>query len=77
MPTVFVKIAVAVDPEGKWNAVGFSNEGTLGAPEAMEFAVEGVGDGEARYWLTAILHVPEETEVVARTVEPDTSKQLS
>ena len=70
MPTVFVKVAVAVDPAGKWSASGWSKDGTLGAEEAMDIAAECVGDGEARYWITAILHVPETKTIIARTVEP-------
>lgn len=71
MATVFVKIAVAVDPEGKWNAVGWSEEGALVGADCMDAALAGLGDGsgEARYWVTAVLHVPE-TEAVEGKVEP-------
>lgn len=37
----------------------------------MDFAVEVLGDGEARYWLTAELPLPEISEVPAK-VEPST-----
>lgn len=64
--TVTVRIAVAVDPSGAWNAYG---GGSLKDKDAMEFAVEVLGDGEARFWLTAELPVPEIAEVPA-CVEP-------
>lgn len=66
--TVQVRIAVAVDPTGMWNAYG---GGTLKDKDAMEFAVEVLADGEARYWLTAELPVPEIADVPA-TVEQAT-----
>jgi hypothetical protein len=62
MPDVQVRIAVAVDAKGHWNAVGWS---AATGDEAMEAAVEIVGDGEARYWLTATLPVPEAQTVRA------------
>lgn len=62
------RLAVAVDPTGAWNACG---GGTLKPEDAMDFAVEVLGDGEARYWLTAELPLPEISEVPAK-VEPST-----
>jgi len=60
MATVLVKIAVAVDGSGKWNASGYSlPDSSFANEEAMSIAVEGVDDGEARYWVTAVLRVPE------------------
>jgi hypothetical protein len=59
MATVFVKIAVAVDAKGKWNACGWSAPGKLISDDAMGIAVEGVGEGEARYYVTAVLQVPD------------------
>lgn len=63
--TVKVRIAVAVDPTGCWNSAG---GGSLSDSDAMEFAAEVLETGEAHFWLTAELPVPEVTEVAA-TVE--------
>jgi hypothetical protein len=65
MPDVQVRIAVAVDPKGRWNAMGWSE---AKGDDAMDSAIEIVGDGEARYWLTATLPVPE-----AQTVRAEVS----
>lgn len=57
MATVKVRIAVAVDDTGNWNACGWKN-----APndaEKMDLCVESLNDGEARYWLEAELALPE------------------
>jgi hypothetical protein len=67
MPDVQVRIAVAVGPDGKWNASGWS-EGGIAA--MMDIAVDGVDAGEARYWLTATLPVPE-----AQTVRAEVEAQ--
>jgi anti-sigma factor RsiW len=64
--TVKIRIAVAVDPTGDWNAYG---GGSMKDKDAMEFATEVLADGETRFWLTAELPVPEVAEVVA-SVEP-------
>lgn len=72
MATIVVKIAVAVDPSGKWNAAGWSQIDSQFPDEAacMDAAIEGLGegDGEARYWVTAVLRVPE-TEPVEGMAE--------
>ena len=60
---VEVRVAVGVEPTGKWNAFGWAG-GT--DSEKMELAVEPLDPGEARYWLTATLPVPAEVEVVAQ-----------
>ena len=59
MKTVKVRIAVAVDPDGKWSAYGCP-----GADETdMDIAVDAVAPGEARYWVTAELPIPAEIDV--------------
>ena len=58
--TVTVRIAVAVDTRGVWNAVGAS---TIDDGVAMDLAAEAVADGEARYWVTATLPIPEPQEI--------------
>ena len=48
--TVKVKIAVAVDPAGKWNASGFQMvTGATSVEQAMDLAIDGVGEGEDRF----------------------------
>lgn len=54
--TVRVRIAVAVDPTGRWNSCGWD---TGSDPEKMEFAAENMGEGESLFWLEADLPVPE------------------
>ena len=64
---VKVRVALAVDPNGYWNATGWGG-GRLGTPpeaEVMGLAVEAVEDGEARYWLEAEVEVPEVPVVAA------------
>ena len=57
---VKVVVAVAVDGKGGWNACGWSPSG--GKPiqrlSMMDMAIEGVEDGEARYYLEAELDMP-------------------
>lgn len=55
---VIVKIAVAVDPKGHWNASGWSLDGQDHSNSAMDVAVDGVADAEARFWITTVLPVP-------------------
>lgn len=62
MKTIKVRIAVAVDPDGDWNSCGSKS---LSEDEAMELAGEPLSEGEARYWVTAELRVPEIAEVAA------------
>lgn len=59
---VKVRVAVAVDPTGHWNATGWrgAKDGQM-----MELAVETVEDGEARYFLEAELEVPDVPVVAA------------
>lgn len=60
--TVRVKVAVAVDKNGKWVASGHAN-----TPDEMNMAscIDFVDPGEAHYWLTADLPIPEEMTVEA------------
>ncbi|MBS7812305.1 hypothetical protein [Roseococcus pinisoli] len=59
---VEVRVAIAVDPTGNWNSNGWKDaEGSA----AMDNAIEGVSDGEARYWLTAVLPIPKAPEIKA------------
>ncbi len=59
MKTVKVRVAVAVDPSGKWSAAGWSREdGTPDEGAAMDVVLESVDEGEARYWIEAELPLP-------------------
>jgi hypothetical protein len=64
MAKVKVRIAVAVGPNGEWNAMGWSS-GEASDSEKMSLCVEPIDPGEARYWLEAELDVPEEPTVQA------------
>jgi hypothetical protein len=60
MKTVKVRIAVAVDPSGDWSASGWlKRDGKVAEGEAMDIAIDGVNEGEARYWVEAELPIPE------------------
>jgi len=72
MPKVKVRIAVAVDPSGKWNACGWRKDnGDTAGEDAMDCTVDMVGSGEARYWVEAELDVPEVSVVSANNVEKE------
>lgn len=63
-----VRIAVAVDPHGNWNACGWH---CGDEKDMMEAAIDGVEDGEACYWLVAELDIPETREIEA-SIEDET-----
>ena len=71
MATVKVKIAVAVDPTGLWCAHGATE---ISDDDAFDTPVECVGFGEARYWVTAELAIPEPTTVEGVVAEADEVK---
>jgi hypothetical protein len=58
---------VAVGPDGHWNCAGWHGESP---DELMAHACEVVSAGEARYWLTATLPVPEAQTVRAEVEKP-------
>lgn len=68
MATVKIKIAVAVDPQGNWNASGWKVHGRQ--PEDREFlscALEGLDSSEeSTFWVEVELPVPE-TQTVKGT----------
>ena len=66
--TVKVRIAVAVDRDGKWNASGWGKGSAYANGEAMDIAIEGVDEGEARYWVEAELPIPEAETISADKV---------
>ena len=67
MKTIKVRVAVAVDPSGTWNALGWSG-GSDGV--VMTACVEHLAEGEARYWLEAELPIPE-VPVIKAEVQHD------
>ena len=56
MATVRVRIAAAVNPDGEWNACGWS--GTASDDDKMSLCVDPLAAGEKRYWLEAELEIP-------------------
>jgi hypothetical protein len=58
---VKVKIAVAVDPDGLWIASGYGKQ--MDWDEQMVCMMDDLAPGEARYWVTAELDVPEVKEI--------------
>lgn len=64
MAKVKVRIAVAVTPEGEWNACGWSEASD---DDKMGICVDSLASGEKRYWLEAELDAPE-TPAVQATV---------
>lgn len=67
MRTVKVRIAVAIDPKGNWNACGGQG---MPDDESMSLAVDAVADGEARYFLEADLAIPEAPTIQAKVEKP-------
>ena len=68
---IMVRIAVAVSPNGMWNACGFSKPGGEIAPDndLMSFAVDPLDNGEARYFIEAELEIPARQTIQAISVE--------
>ncbi len=55
MPTVKVRVAVAVDRDGEWCAAGWTSASD---DDKTDAAREHVSDGERVYFLTAELQIP-------------------
>lgn len=59
-----VRIAVAIDHKGKWIAYGDSRLADKERPiQVLDCMVDDLESGEAFYWVTAELPVPEACEV--------------
>ncbi len=56
--TIRVRIAVAIDSGGEWNANGWGGLDKPYAPDAMGMARQCVGDDAAHYWIEAELPIP-------------------
>lgn len=63
MRTVKVRIAVAVDSDGRWSAYAYSDEFGVVKTTHDDVFVDDMKDGEARYFVTAELPVPEAVDV--------------
>ena len=68
MKTVKVRIAVAVDPEGDWDARGESGQQDVRTLRALAYN----SNLDRVYWLTAELPVPEAQEIAATVEEAKT-----
>lgn len=55
MAKVKVRIAVAVDPSGNWCSCGWA---TATDDDSMSNVVDGLDEGEVRYWLEAEIDIP-------------------
>ena len=65
---VKIKVAVGIEPSGKWNALGWSG----GHDDiVMTDCVEHLQEGEARYWLEAEVHVPEVPVIRAEVTDAE------
>lgn len=67
-----VRIALAVDSQGDWNACGWSRDGkpTLD-DDMMTAAVEMVSDGENQYWVEVEVEIPEPKTVQGKATKAD------
>ena len=57
--TIRVRIAVAIDSGGEWNANGWGGAGEPYSPQAEAMAREAVGGDAAVHWIEADLPVPD------------------
>lgn len=65
MRTVRVRIAVAVDAEGKWAASGWKD----GGDKCKDFIADDLGDPYRIVWVEADVPLPAETTVKGEVVE--------
>lgn len=76
MSTVKIRIAVAVDPKGRWYAHGQSTDSGAPFPSNHDELLETVdiaecGPNEALFWVTAELPIPETAEVAGEALPAD------
>lgn len=71
---VKVRIAVAVDPEGMWNACGGS--WSLGDDKlAMDICIDQLAEGEARYWVETEVELPSSAAPITVEATPAGSNE--
>ena len=66
-----VRIALAIDPTGQWNAMGWGDKTFVRSDaDKMALAVEPLAEGEARYWIEVEIEppVPVVATLVAKAV---------
>lgn len=69
MKTIKARIAVAVAPDGEWNACGGS--WTQGNDKnCMDICVDQLATGEARYWVEVEVALPTSAEPIQATAVP-------
>ena len=68
--TVRCRIALVVGPEGEWNSCGSNS---IPDDEALGYAAEWIVTGEARYWVTVDVPIPDVREIEG-TAEQDPHK---
>ena len=74
--SVKVRIALVVNSDGKWNASGWSGAEN---DEVMECALEGLEatGGEAEFWITATVPLPEVQEIAGAVEEVEEPEILT
>lgn len=60
-PTIRIRIAVAIDSGGEWNANGWGGKAQPYERDAMSMARECVGADAVEYWIEAELPIPDPT----------------
>lgn len=67
MATVKIRIAVAVDPGGRWLAQGWP--GLTDAKEILDaYSYDTIGPCEVLYWVTVDLEIPEPKEALSEAI---------
>lgn len=61
--TVKCKIALAVDSHGSWTAIGFADKHGVWTDGFAAGVLDGVEEGEARYYVLVEVPVPEVREI--------------
>lgn len=65
-----IRIAVAIDHTGQWNAAGWGGPNSSATEDdLMGFAIDPLGDGERRYWVEADIDPPAVTTVAGTAKE--------
>lgn len=62
--TVKCRIALAVDPKGQWCAGGYAT--TKIAEDGMDYILDGLDAGEARYYVEVEVSIPEVPTIQAQ-----------
>ena len=60
-PTIRIRVAVAIDSGGEWNANGWGGRDQPCDPHAMTLAKQSVGADAVEYWIEAEIPLPDAT----------------